>query len=343
MKEIYTQLHAQIMDADRIPFAIAALFLTIAMGMISGPIRGNANPFIWQIYDGLFGFLGDRMDNTSRQKGDLVFRGFLLTCLACVSSFLLGKYLLSALGFYIDKALIELVFVSICISSGAIWFVVLRLYFALQNNGSARGAFYGLSRSSRIDLNSTDDFGITRTGLCFLAVSFDKGLVAPLFWYLVGGIPVLSLYTCLAAMAWRFGKCGFTKGFGSVPLALERLMGMIPSLLAGVLFTAASSFTPTARFHKSLLSWWAVHDKAPYEQGGIPVSAIAWPLHISLGGPVQDLSGSTLKNLWVGPSGATAQLNSKHLQRGLYINIIAHLLFLAALSAAYVYSGHFFT
>ena len=346
MKNLYIQLsqfHEHIIDADRIPVIIAAIFITIVVGMVSGPLRGNANPFFWQFYELLFGTIGDRLYNTRRSRSDLAFRSLIITVFALFFAFMLGRIfsrLTHGLGGY--GTALEIILLSLSITSGAVWFILLRLYFVLDKDGSAKGGFYGISRSTRVNLIGLDDYGITRVAMGYVAYSFDKGLVAPCFWYLLGGLPVLFIYTVLAFLAWRFGKCGFSKGFGSVPLALEKLMGYVPSLLSGFLFMAAAAVTPTASLRKSLLMWWDIRNKAPYEQGGITLCSIAWPLNISLGGPVVDISGSAINNKWIGSDNASAKIDYKHLRRGIYINVIAHLLFLASLGSVYIYAGKFF-
>ncbi|MFP4313700.1 MAG: cobalamin biosynthesis protein, partial [Alphaproteobacteria bacterium] len=207
----------------------------------------------------------------------------------------------------------------------------------LEQNQMAEGAYYGVARTSRVNLNSTDDYGITRIGMALAARSFDKGMVAPVLWYLIAGFSGVFVYAVIAGLAWRFGKDGFTSGFGAVPLALEKLLGFIPSILSAVLMSLASIITPTASIFKSMASWFS--HRAPYEQGGLPLTAMAWTLNVTLGGATQDLNGSSLKNEWVGPKNATAKNDHKHLRRALYINVVAHLLFIAALLGAYISAG----
>lgn len=328
------EIHAQIMDIDRVPYLVGAILLTMIVGMITGPIAGNANSLLWGICDVLFGRVGDRMDKSTRSRSDLMFRGFLFTVVILFFTLLLGEMIGDNIPY-----LMEIFAVSACITSGSVWYIIIKMYFVLEKTGAVDGAYYGLSRSGRANLNTTDDYGITRIALSYSATSFDKGMIAPSIWYLIGGIPMLFLYVTLSFTAWRYGKCGFTKGFGSIPLVLEKMMGFVPSLFSGFLYTVASALTPTAKMHKALLLWWGKKNHAPYEEGGIVLSALCWPLGVSLGGPVQDISGSSLKKAWIGPQGATAQLDHKHLQRGIFINVIAHVLFVLALLVAYIYAG----
>ena len=332
-------MHLQVMDVDRIPYLVAAIFLTMVIGVMTGALAGNANSFFWGLLDIVFGRAGDRLDRKNRSEGDLVFRGFLFCIFLVVISFMLGQGLLYILkgSFYAEMGVVAL-----CLTSGSVWYMILKLYFALSKTGKAEGAYYGLSRSARLDLNTLDDYGITREGIAFSATAFDKGLVAPAVWYLIGGLPVMMIYSAVSFAAWRFGKNGFGSGFGKIALALEKLMGFVPSLFSGFLLTAATSVTPTAKITKALAAWWQGKDQASYEQGGVVLSAMAWPLEVSLGGPVQSLSGDALKKAWVGPENASAQVEHVHLKRAIIMNVVAHLVFVLALLFAYIYGTRFF-
>ena len=334
MIEIYTQWHAEIFDYQRIPIALVAILITMIVGMVSGPLAGNTNSIFSALIDAIFGRFGAKLDRLERKRGDLMLRGLILTAFCVIFSGFIAQ-LIQKQAF--NGGFIDIIAVSVAFSSGTIWFSLLKLYFALEKQGKAAGAYYAISRSCRIDLTSVDDFGITRTGVGHAVRGFDKNMVAPVFWYLIGGLPLLFVYCGLFALSWRFGKDGFSKGFGAVPLALEKLMGFIPSLFTALLITMASLFTPTAKLLAGIASWVQKgNGRAPYEQGGFPVTALAWALSVNLGGPAKDIDGSTLKKTWVGPKGASAKLDHVHLKRAIYINVVAHLLFCCALLVAYM-------
>ena len=336
----FAGIHALIFDVDRIPYLIIAILLSMVVGMVTGPRDGNANPMIWIWIDKIFGALGDKLDRKERKKADLMFRGFIIMAVAVLLFGVLGEICKMLAVEYAYYGLTHAVLVSLALSGGGVWFVLLRLYFALEKKEDIKkGAFYGIARTSRINLNSTDDYGITRVGMTLAARSFDKGVVAPSLWYLIGGFPAMFVYAAVAALAWRFGKDGFTKGFGAVPLAIEKLLGIVPMMITTLLFSAASVITPVANITKTVFSW--VKSGAPYEQGGHPVTALAWALNITLGGPAKDLNASVIKSEWVGPKGATAKVDHKHLKLGIYMNVMAHLLLIAALLGAYLWGSAF--
>ena len=338
----FAQLHSMIFDIDRIPPAVVAILITLVIGMITGPVRGNANPFLWGLVDMIFGRIGDKLDKLDRSRSDLTFRGFVIFAMAVLLAGIMAEGAKLVTIEYNYMGLAESVFVALALSTGAVWFALLRYYFALSTKGQMKkGGYYAMARTSRIDLNTTDEYGMTRLGMALSVRCFDKALVTPIIWYLIGGLSALYVYAVIAGLAWRFGKDGYGKGFGAVPLAIEKLLGVVPSLLAAFFVTAASVFTPTSGIVKSIRSWFGAKSAAPYSEGGYPVTALAWGLNVSLGGPAKDLNGSALKKKWVGPQGATAKIEPYHMKRALYTTAMAQLLFVVALLAAYLWGSYF--
>lgn len=340
MTDLLVYIHSLLFDPTRIPLAMGAIMTVGIFGVATGPMRGNANPLYWAVVNGLFGGFGARLDRVQRTPADLMMRGFFVTVLGLGFFYLCARLAASAAFFYPAAGLTEVVLLSLCLSAGTIWYALLKLFFALKDKKVGKGAYYTIASSSRCDLSASDDFTITRVGMALAARNFDKGLVAPVVWYLIAGLPGAFVYTGLAALAWRFGKDGFTKGFGRLPLALERLMGFVPTLLAGFLLAAAGLLTPTGGMTRAFIGVFGTgKGRAPYDQGGQPVTAMAWSLGVSLGGPNQDLDGSALQRAWVGPEGATARLEASHLRRAIYLHLMAVLLLLAALGGG-LFWGH---
>lgn len=329
----------QFMDPERIPLALAAIILAIFIGMLTGPRAGQANPAAWLFLNAIFGGIGDRLDKNERRAADLLFRGFLITAVAIFASLGLLNIVEWGLQSINAGTAGQVILLSLFISAGSVWFILLRLFFSLQKKSIGQGAYFALAQSSRTNLSASDDFGITRCAITYGARSFDKALVAPVFWYLIADFEVLCLYVVLSALAWRFGKDGFSKGFGTIPLGLEKLMGFVPGYLSGLLLTLAAIFTPTASSGKGWVSWFAHEKAAPYEQGGMALTSVAWSLDLSLGGPRQDLRGSSIKSQWVGPEGASAKVDRSHLKRAIYIHVMAHILFITVLLGAYLWGS----
>jgi len=247
MEQLLQEFHAQIFEPSRIPTAMLALLIVTLLGMIRGALGGMATPFYWHLIDLSFGGLGDRMDKKGRLRGDLIFRGFILCTLVLCISFLIGR-LMSVLAFhYPHWSAIEILTLCILLTSGSVLATLGQLYRALNEKKVTPGAYYSIARSTRTDLSKSDDFSITRIGMGLALKSFDKGVVAPIFWYLIAGVHGAFIYAGLAALSWRFGKDGHSRGFGEAAIALEKLMGFVPNLLSGVFIALAGLMTPTAK------------------------------------------------------------------------------------------------
>jgi len=333
MIEFFRILPDYILQPERFPIALLAMVLVALVGIATGPLWRNANPFLWLIIDKIFGGISARLDRRHRQGLDLFIRGLIITLVAAVFAALLGLAASHLAYRHPYGGLTEIALLSPLIAGGAVWKILLVLYRALKLNGKKveKGAYLNIVRSTRIDLSSADDFTITRAGMGYAARVFDKGVVAPIFWYLIGGLPLAYLYAGLAALSWRFGRDGFTKGFGQTALAFEQIAGFIPHILSAFLLAVAGSLTPTGGVTRGFIGIFRRKGCAPYAEGGVPVTVMAHALKVSLGGPVQDLDGSTLKRAWVGPDRATAQLEGGHLRRALYMGWVAYLLYMAAI------------
>lgn len=340
MLEPLTSLHAALFDPARLPVAAMAVLLTALLGAGAGPLAGEATPLFYRVIDSLFGGIGTRMDKGGRSRGTLILRGLGITVLTLIVSLLIGRGMDMAAKALPLWNIIDILALSALLTCGALWRAVFRLYTALERKSVGEGAYFIIARTARLNLTQADDYTITRAGMGLAVRTLDKGLVAPLLWYLIAGLPGAVVYSGLAALVWRFGKDGRGSGFATFPLAIEKLMGVVPSMFTGFLVSLACVFTPTAMMSRALSSFTAHKDTAPYEEGGWPASALAWGLNVTLGGIVTDRDGAALRRVWAGPPTATAQLEPRHLHRALYAVIMAAFLLFAGLVGAMIVSGH---
>lgn len=326
---------SHILSVGRFNSAMVALIMVSLVGMMTGPAGGNANPFLWGFLDRICGRLVHKTYNIDRSVASLQFRGALL-----LSLYLLITGIVAAIAILIERrfemaGLADPFLLSLTLSGGATWSALIKLHHCLGNSDHlSKGSYYQVAISTKTNLNSTDDHGIIRVGLGFLATSLDKGMVAPLFWYLIGGLPGAYIYCGIAAARWSLSKDGFAKGIGTLALKLEAVFGVVPQILSAILIAFAALLTPTSGMTRTFIGLIRGKGHAPYAEGGLPVTALAYAMNISIGGPVEDISGSVLKRSWVGPSNSTARLERVHLRHAVYLGIMAYVLV-----AAFMISG----
>lgn len=326
----YNMLH-EVANSDRILVALGAFLITVIIGFIIGPIAGNANPPLWKLLDKLFGF-ARKSYKLERSTSSLAFRGTLFGILYITLAFALGVGGLYLIDHHYPFLVLEVFFLSFILTAGAVWVALSKLHQALKEGSKLeKGSYRMIAVSMRNNLNSTDDYGITRVGIAFMAKSFDKGFIAPLFWYLIGGLPIAFLYAGIACAAWALGKEGYARNFGDIVLKIEKLFGFLPDIIAGIFLMVAAIFTPTAQVSRVFPLFFRREGRARYAEGGFPLTVTAYALNVSLGGPVEDLEGSVIRHSWIGPKSATARLDKGHLKRAIYMSVMAYVLVFAAL------------
>ncbi|MEK7801985.1 MAG: cobalamin biosynthesis protein [Pseudomonadota bacterium] len=317
----------QVASPERIEISIFAILMVVLVGMISGPSGGNANPFLWFILDKICGGLIKKTYNVDRSVESLKFRGSILLIFYLVITGILAALAVLVEMHFPLKGFAAPILLALTLSGGATWSSLIKLHQALSGKSSkSKGSYYQIAVSTRSNLNTTDDHGIIRIGIGFVATNLDKGFVAPLFWFLIGGLPAAYIYTGIVAARWSLSKDGFAKGIGHLALNLESIFGVIPQILTTILIAAAALLTPTAGMTRAVAGLFSKTGTANYAEGGFPLTALAWALGLSLGGPVEDIHGSVLKRDWVGPATSTARLDKGHLRHAIYLSIMAYIL-----------------
>lgn len=330
-----------IISSERLPFALSALLVSVLFGIAFGAVFQRFNPAYWSFLETLFSNAATKLNRPNRSMSDLVLRGVLLSIFCLFVCFLSGLFFAYITKSYADYAVLSVIALLPLLGGGALWKGMILLHTTLKETGKSdetskkipEGLFYALSRSTRFNLTTADDYTLTRLGIVFMARHFNKALVAPVFWYLIGGLPMAYVYCGAAFMKWRTGKDGHSKGFGLFAEKIEMILGIIPSYITGFIFMIASFFTPTASTLRAVRGYFSSKkgEFCPYSQGGRPVSVLIWALNISIGGAMVDYDGLKVKSDWVGPPKSTAQLQSGHLKRAVYMMGVSFLLFLMML------------
>lgn len=314
---------------ERLNASMIAVLMVCAFGAIFGSFTGNANPFLWGILDRVFGGLTKKTYRVGRSISSLYFRGALILSLYI----LLTGFIVAGCGLLEEHfrlaGFMEPILLTCVLAGGATWSALIRLHKALradQGKTISKGSYYDIAVSTRTNLNTTDNHGIIRGGIGFVATSLDKGMIAPLFWYLIGGLPAAFIYGGIAAARWGMSREGFAKGIGILPLKLEEILGFIPQLITVLILSFAALMTPSARLTRAMTGLFAKSGRAPYAEGGLPLTILAYGLNVSLGGAVEDTDGSVLKRAWVGSKTSTAKIEIHHLRVAIYLSIMAHVL-----------------
>lgn len=121
-----------------------------------------------------------------------------------------------------------------------------------------------------------------------LAENLSDGIIAPLFYLAIGGLPLAMTYKAINTLDSMVGyKNDKYIHFGWAAARLDDIVNYIPARITGILIVIASfilsrSFSILRSSFKTMLSDGMKH---PSPNSGIPEAAIAGALGISLGGP----------------------------------------------------------
>ena len=126
-----------------------------------------------------------------------------------------------------------------------------------------------------------DHAGTARAALESLAENTSDGIVAPVFWGVIAGLPGIAVYKAINTLDSMIGHRNERfEDFGRSAARLDDLVNLIPARLTGVLFAVVSR-----RPRKALTTMRrdAHHHRSP--NAGWPEAAMAGALDIRLSGP----------------------------------------------------------
>jgi adenosylcobinamide-phosphate synthase len=183
------------------------------------------------------------------------------------------------------------------------------------------------------DPAALDESGVVKGALESLAENTSDGIVAPVLWYALLGLPGIVAYKAINTADSMIGhKSGRYIYFGWAAARLDDLINLPASRLTGLLFVAAAAWNDRERGKIALQAMWRDAPKHQSPNAGWPESALAASLGVKFGGP-RSYDGSRVNLPWMG-EGREA-LNRDDIRKGLrlYATAMTFLLFLAVLCA----------
>ncbi len=165
-----------------------------------------------------------------------------------------------------------------------------------------------------------DTHGVARAAIEHTAHSFCAGVVAPVFWYVLLGLPGIIAYSVVGALDRVIGgDAPALRAFGFTAARLARVLDLIPARLAGLFVVLAAVFVPTASPAKAFKAMVRDGSKRRQAKAGWPLAATAGALGLALAGP-----GTGAQAPWLGDGRATA--TERDVSRALYLYAVACLI-----------------
>jgi adenosylcobinamide-phosphate synthase len=156
------------------------------------------------------------------------------------------------------------------------------------------------------DTAALDEAGVARAAIESLAESFSDGVVAPLFWMALAGLPGGLAYKAINTADSMIGhKTDRHIAFGWAAARTDDLVNLPASRLAALLLACAANWHADLSFLAALKAAWRDAGKHDSPNAGWPEAAMAGALGIRLMGP-RSYEGETIDGPWLGEGGRDA-------------------------------------
>jgi adenosylcobinamide-phosphate synthase len=150
------------------------------------------------------------------------------------------------------------------------------------------------------DKNTLDEAGVSRAAVESLAENFSDGVVAPLFWLVIAGLPGAALYKAINTADSMIGhKTDRYLAFGWAAARIDDLANIPGSRLAALLIVLAAFVTPKASARAAMEAVLRDARRHRSPNAGWPEAAMAGALGLRLGGP-RIYSGAIVEDHWMG-------------------------------------------
>lgn len=148
--------------------------------------------------------------------------------------------------------------------------------------------------------DSLDRAGVARAAIESIAENFSDGVVAPLFWLALLGLPGLCAYKAINTLDSMIGHRSLRYlSFGRAAARLDDWVNWLPARLAGVALVAAAVVLPGA---DGARAWRVMRRDAPRHRSpnaGWQEAALAGALNIAVAGPRQ-YGADVVDDAWMG-------------------------------------------
>jgi adenosylcobinamide-phosphate synthase len=265
---------------------ILSLAIAWAFEMIFGYPRAVyarlGHPVVWM--GGLIGWLDRRLNvevdsPSTRRSAGIVVTGILVVLAG------LGGYIVERLCLALPYGFIPLgIVASSLIASKSLAEHVENVAHGLETGGLPGGR-RAVSMIVGRNPETLDEPGVCRAAIESLAENFSDGVVAPVFWYALFGLPGIAIYKIVNTADSMIGhRTPRHEAFGWASARLDDWLNLIPARLTALILSAAA-FLSYRRGRIALRTVQRDAGKHRSPNAGWPEAAMAGALDLRLAGP----------------------------------------------------------
>ncbi len=259
------------------------MLIELAIGYPPALARTIGHPVSWigALIDALDRMLNREADPPGRRRGS----GVMAVAIMCV--------IVGAVGIFMQRDLVRAPFgllalavlASTLIAQRSLHAHVADVAAALEKT-SIDAARTAVSRIVGRDTAALDEAGVARAAIESLAENFSDGVLAPVLWMAIAGLPGAALYKAINTADSMIGhRTPRHQAFGWAAARLDDLVNLPASRLAALLIAAAAALRDKIAARAALQAVWRDATRHRSPNAGYPEAAMAGALGLSLAGP----------------------------------------------------------
>ena len=282
------------------PLALTALIIEALAGYPQWLFRAAGHPVTW--IGRLLAWCERRWNRTSLTFMQRRVRGAATVIVVLVAAFVVSGALCLVLASFFS-ALVETLLCGILASTLLAQRALAEHVEAVADALEKAGLDAGRDAVSLIvgrDKNTLDEAGVGRAAIESLAENFSDGVVAPLFWLALAGLPGATLYKTINTADSMIGhKSDRYLAFGWAAARIDDLANLPASRLAALWIVVAALVTPKASAAAAMEAVRRDARRHRSPNAGWPEAAMAGALGLKLGGR-RIYSGAIVDDHWMG-------------------------------------------
>jgi len=244
-------------------------------------------------------FFERKLNRPSRSEERRRERGIVTLIVLVVGATGLGWALHLVCRGSLAGAAVEALAIGILVAQRSLFQHVAAVGVALARGGLAAGR-QAVSHIVGRDTRHLDRHGVARAAIESLAENFSDGVVAPVFWYLVLGLPGLFAYKMANTLDSMIGhRSARYRSFGWAAARFDDLLNLVPAPLSGLLLAGAALFAGDAKPGRAIAVMLRDGRKHHSPNAGWPEAAMAGALGLALAGPRIYAEGE-VRDPWLG-------------------------------------------
>jgi len=290
-------------DADRLMLLIAGLAIDALFGDMPRLFRQIPHPVV--LAGRAVAFFDLKLNRETRGEAVRRGRGIITVILLVGAAAALGLVVEGLCRGRLPGAVVEAALIGVLVAQRSLYEHVAAVANAL-NAGGLRAGRAAVRHIVGRDPTSLDSHGVARAAIESLAENFSDGVVAPVFWYLLLGLPGLFAYKMANTLDSMIGhRTPHYRSFGWAAARLDDLLNLVPAPISGLLLVTAAVFTKNGRPDRALVIMLRDGRKHHSPNAGWPESAMAGALGLALAGPRRYPEG-LVADPWLGDGSARA-------------------------------------